>query len=217
MDPFPLAPWAPLRAGQEHAAAVDRWLGLRIDETESRLAARDAGRAARGEGQEIWLERGPATFLTPYSELREIVERLPLADGDSVVDVGAGYGRLAFVLARHRPRCEFVGLELVPERVAEANRVLAARGVERAAMLEFDAQKRANEIPSASTYFIYDFGSRSAIDSALVALKSIARSRPIAVVGRGRASRDAIEREHPWLSQVRRPEHGPRFSIYRSA
>ena len=54
------------------------------------------------------------------------------------------------------------------------------------------------------------------IEKTLNDLRGIALRRPIAVVGRGRASRDAIERHHPWLSQVVPPSHHGIYSIYRS-
>jgi hypothetical protein len=69
----------------------------------------------------------------------------------------------------------------------------------------------------ADFYFIYDFGSRPAIAKTLADLSLVARQGPITVVGRGRASRDEVERRHPWLSEVVEPEHLPRYSIYRSA
>lgn len=216
-DPFPLAPEASLGAAQAHAERVDAWLDLRVGDVEAELARRDAGRTARAQGQEIWLDRGPRTFLTPYSELREIVEALRPASGETIVDAGAGYGRLGFVLDRHAPGVAFLGLELVPERVREGARALAARRCMNARLIEFDLLEDPDRIQSASTYFIYDFGTTQAIERCLVALREVSASRAIRVVGRGRAIRDAIERQHPWLSQVVAPVHGPRWSIYSSA
>jgi hypothetical protein len=69
----------------------------------------------------------------------------------------------------------------------------------------------------ADIYFMYDFGSRDAIEKTLHDLREIAKTRPITVVGRGRSSRDAIELRHPWLSQVTQPLHTKNYSVYRSA
>ncbi len=70
---------------------------------------------------------------------------------------------------------------------------------------------------AADFFFIYDYGTRPAVQKTLEDLREIARSRPITVVGRGRLSRDAIERQHPWLSQVCPPRHFKNYSIYSSA
>ena len=40
-----------------------------------------------------------------------------------VVDLGAGYGRMGLVIAKHYPTLSFWGVEYVAERVAEGNRV----------------------------------------------------------------------------------------------
>ena len=40
-----------------------------------------------------------------------------------VVDLGAGYGRMDFVLKSLDPRIEFTGYELVKERVQEGNKI----------------------------------------------------------------------------------------------
>jgi hypothetical protein len=69
---------------------------------------------------------------------------------------------------------------------------------------------------AAEFYFIYDYGTPRAISKTLEDLRVIAQRQAITVVGRGRSSRDAIEREQPWLSQVMKPEHHGHYSIYRS-
>jgi hypothetical protein len=131
-----------------------------------------------------------------------------------VVDLGAGYGRLGFVLQRHFPEVEFLGLELVAERVREGQAALQRFGAGNARLVVADLADPAFRVPEAAVYFIYDFGVRAAIAKVLDEMRGIAGRRAITVVGRGRAIRDQIERGHPWLGEVNPPFHRPHFSIY---
>lgn len=188
---------------------IDRFLGFRIE------ACEDAIRARPTE-HENWSRLSPQIFQTPYEELAEVVERVdPEHVASSWADLGAGYGRLGLVLATLRPKSQFVGIELEPERVDEANRIFKRLHLERARLLEGDLTRA--PLPDAAVYFIYDFGTREAVDLVLERLRDRARSERVIVVGRGRRIRDAIERENPWLSAVLPPEHSQHYSIYRSA
>lgn len=213
-DPFPrlAEPFGDYAAAQEHAAQVDAWLGLDTGRVEAALPRGELAAA----GHQAWLDLPVRGLLTPYTELRALMERLAPADGSTVVDLGAGYGRLGFVLARHWPAVEFLGYELVAARVAEGRRCLAAHACARAELVAADLAEPAFAPRAASAYFLYDYGTRAAIEKTLEDLRAIARTRAIAVIGRGRASRDAIERRHPWLGEVVEPEHLPHASIYRS-
>lgn len=213
-DPYPLAFAGDYRDAQAHAGAVDAWLGLGAEAVESSLNGRQSP-----EGQRLWLGLPVQAMLTPYVELRAMLERLSPRPGETVIDLGAGYGRMGFVLARHFSQVRFVGYELVAERVAEGRRALDLAGA-RAPGVRLEAADLAAEsfeLPPAEHYFIYDYGSRGAIDKTLGDLRRIAGRRAITVIGRGRATRDAIERGHPWLAEVVQPEHCGNFSIYRSA
>jgi precorrin-6B methylase 2 len=154
------------------------------------------------------------TLLTPYLEIRQMLEDLAPAPGSTLVDLGAGYGRIGFVVARHFPEVNFIGYEFVKERVDEGTRCLAIQGATRARLLQADLFSKSFVLPRAKFYFLYDYGSREAIEQTLNALKEAARAHPITVIGRGRLTRDLIEREHPWLSQVNPPRHRGNYSIY---
>jgi hypothetical protein len=146
-----------------------------------------------------------------------------------VIDLGAGYGRLGFVLGREYPDVEYIGYEYVTERLTEGARCLrrgrfrttnSAHASDSAASLniiEADLQSIDFQTPVATHYFIYDFGSARAISKILNQLREISLRQKITVIGRGRASRDLIEQEHFWLSKVVEPQHFKNFSIYQSA
>lgn len=207
-NPFPFWEENSYAEEKEYSAAADAWLGLRISEIEAALPP-------PREFEQNWASKGADIFLTPYTELRRIAESLSLKAGDTVVDLGAGYGRLGFVLERHFPGVTFVGYELVPERVREGNRVLNAHGCKNAELLTADLTKI---IPVAAPfYFLYDYGTRGAIEKTLGDLRGISAKQGITLVGRGRAVRDAVEKRHPWLGEVVAPEHHAHYSIYRSS
>lgn len=216
-DPFPLLklpPEATYAQAQLHAAAVDQWLGLETERIEHELVAR---RTAQPD-QQLWIGLPVQAMLTPYTELRAMLARLAPLPGQTIVDLGAGYGRMGLVIARHHPGVSFVGYEYVSERVNEGRRVIAEQLARNSRIELSQADLAAPDFMpvAADTYFIYDYGTRAAIQKSLNDLREIARTRPLTVIGRGRASRDAIEREHPWLSQVRKPEHLGHYSIYRT-
>src|SRR5689334_14401499 len=89
-NPFPLDDSHTYAEAQEHSRRVDEWLGLRIEPIEDHLR-----RSPTKESQhQLWIGLPIQSLLTPYSELRIILEKLHLKPGQSIVDLGAAYGRL---------------------------------------------------------------------------------------------------------------------------
>lgn len=196
-----------------HSHELDLELGYRISSVEEAVVA--AG-PDRYPARQLWQHLSSDAFQTPYSELLRILRSLAPAPGSRVVDLGAGYGRLAFIVESFFEGVEFTGYELAPERVQEARRVFEKWGLDRSVMIETDLQAPNFRPIHADFYFLYDFGTRPGIEKVLENLQQIARVRSICVTARGRASRDAIERGHPWLSQVHPPRHFAHYSIYSS-
>jgi hypothetical protein len=215
LDPFPLLSPDSHTYGdaQKHSEAVDNWLGLDT----SRVEAQIIEDTFDDPTQQLWIGLAPKKLLTPYTEIRAFLDILKPPPGSTLVDLGAGYGRIGFVLTRHYPQVHFIGYEFVQQRVSEGMRCLAKFPHSLSRLYQIDLQTPAFKPAAAELYFLYDFGTREAIEKILQDLKRIAASRSITVVGRGRASRDAIERNHPWLSQVCPPEHHAHSSIYRSS
>lgn len=217
-DPYPLLPPGSYTylESQEHARQVDAWLGLATEAIEQKISKRLNPSDFQAD-QQLWIDLPVETLQTPYVEIREILSLLPLREGSKLIDLGCGYGRLGVVLARHYPEVHFLGYEFVEERVAKAGELLAQIGANRARIEKADLSDRNFSPEKGDIYFLYDYGSRSAIAKTLEDLRMIAQSEPIIVVGRGRASRDAIELNQPWLSQVVKPKHFPHYSIYFSS
>lgn len=220
-DPFPLLNDQQQDYAEEqiHSLKVDQWLGIDSESTEKNLAKHtdySLTRDSRGVLQQSWIGLNPSALLTPYSELRRILTELNPKEGDRIIDLGAAYGRMAFVIAKHFPEVEFTGYELIAERVRVGQKAFLNYGIKPEALHLQDITDPNFFLIPAPYYFIYDFGSRDAIEILLQKLQSIAKQQSITIVGRGRATRDAIEKSHPWLSQINSPEHFGRFSIYRS-
>ncbi|MFN7685033.1 MAG: class I SAM-dependent methyltransferase [Oligoflexia bacterium] len=194
--------------------SLDLSLGFRVFAVEAEVAVKAVGQQA-----ELWSSKGPAVFQTPYAELRAMMTELALPPGSRLVDLGCAYGRLGIVVAQFFPEIEFTGFEISVERVAEARRVYSELGLDPRRVVEADLSGPEFQLPGADAYFIFDYGTRSAVQKTLDDLSQIARSesRPFVVVGRGRRVRDLIERNEPWLSQVHAPRHCGNFSIYFSS
>ena len=220
-DPFPLLPPGSFSHAEAkaHAALVDEWLGLRVDLVERAVLA-NPRYLPTGSGhdtpQEYWRGLPSDSLQTPYVELRALLHLIAPAPGHTLVDLGSGLGRLAHVVGRQHPGVRFIGYEIVEERVRESVRCLEPFGYPEVRIEQADLGA-ASFIPlSAEYYFVYDFGSRPAIEKTLADLRRIAQERSITVVARGGRSRSIIARLHPWLCDVRTPRHYDNYSIYSS-
>ncbi len=213
-DPFPLlsATEQDYRLEKAHSAQVDAWLGFNTAEIESSVG--------KLHEQENWSGLPIQALMTPYTEIRFILNELAPRAGESLIDLGAAYGRMGFVIARHYRELSFQGFELEPARVEEGRRslnlFLTSQPKVQVELQVADLESASFRMPTAEYYFIYDFGTRRAIEKTLEDLRLVAIQRSLTVVGRGRRVRDLIERGQPWLSQVAVPRHFERFSIYRS-
>ncbi len=191
------------------SSLVDGDLGFQISSTEKRIQACP-------EGRNFWVGLAPETLQTPYSEFFEIVERLNLPAGSTLVDVGAGYGRLGYVVGKYFPSIQFIGYEVVPQRVQEGQRVLRNFKYPNVQLVHADVASCEFKFSSAEAFFLYDFGCAKDVRKVLVDLGELSKNQKITVVGRGRLCRDLIEQENPWLSQVYPPQHFTNYSIYQT-
>jgi hypothetical protein len=226
-DPFPFLPLGALSAAEEqsHALAADAWLGLDVAAVERELmfrGCRSRAPGASGEAQELWLGLAATSLLTPYIEIRRALQAAGAGPGATIVDLGAAYGRMGFVVARCFPGARFIGYEYAGERVAEGARALArfarasgaAPGAARLVGADLSAPGFAPG--PADIYFIYDFGTPKAIEKCLHDLRRIGQVKSFLLIGRGQRCRDAISRRHGWLkSEAAAP--GERALRYRAS
>ena len=234
MNPADSPPWSHLRcsetglrAEKEHAAQLDATLGLKCEAIEAHLITearkltssdhfQDWGRALHHPDHQTWVGLPVQSLMTPYAELLRILEALAPVPGDRLTDLGAGYGRLGYITSLRFPEVTCLGYEYVPERVLEGNRVFQTIVGARFSLVQADVAAPDFQLPRASFHFIYDLGSAQAIQRVIQKIQTQAQEKKVTVIGRGRATRHLIEKEHPWLSEITAPEHHATFSISRS-
>lgn len=223
-DPFPFFEEGVLSYSheKEHSAQVDSWLGFQIEPIEAKILSNsiyDVQNSAHGFLHEYWRGLPIGSLQTPYTEIKTILTKLKLRENETVVDLGAAYGRMAHVIGRDFPLVNFCGYEVVHERLDEGLRVLSLQSYlvpHRLTLLKGDLSSIDFQLPAATVYFLYDFGSPKAIKKTIEDLKLVARTQPIRLVARGRSARQIIERENPWLTLINPPQHFSRYTIYSS-
>lgn len=216
-NPFPLlSPDAYSYAEAKfHASHADVFLGFQFLEEIGEWTSPAIG-VNDPEAQESWSKLPIQTLQTPYVELRSALHAAGLQDSHLVIDLGCAYGRLAHVIGKHYPKSRFVGYEFVSERVHEAKRVLQKFAYKNAEIFEQDLADKNFSVPLADLYFIYDFGSTSAIEKAFDEIKQHSRKQHVQVIARGRRTRHLIHQNHAWLCEIAKPQHFQNFSIYSS-
>jgi hypothetical protein len=191
---------------KEFSKKLDHELGFKIQQVEQNIL--------KDSPHIPWAGLEPEVLQTPYPEIRMMLEKLSLQKGQTLIDLGAGYGRVGLVISHFYPEVNFIGYEISPDRVSEGCRILKPN--ERVCLLQEDISRSDFKIPISDVYFIYDFGDLESIIRVIDQLKEISKFRKIQVLGRGRRTRDHIERQEPWLSQIIEPVHCGNFSIYQN-
>jgi hypothetical protein len=215
---------ASYEGAREHSEMVDQILGFKVPDIERGLLERAQTRDPNGshktwgqsihQGNQTWVGLSHQTLQTPYSELRQMCELLSPTEGSTLVDLGAGYGRLGLVLNVLYPKAHFIGYEYVPERVHEGKRVLLENNCTQSSLHVQDLTAPEFELPQAKYYFLYDYGTVTHIRKTLAQLELMALKKPFKVIARGKGTRSLIQYEHPWLCDVYPPIHEEHFSIF---
>jgi precorrin-6B methylase 2 len=219
-EPFPLVkPTTPYQDVLAHSAAVDSWLGFEIQKIESDLAqagCRLRASEASGEKQQLWLGLAPTSLQTPYSEIRELIERLALKSGSVISDLGAAYGRMGFVVGKCFPQFSFIGYEYVGERVQEFKRCSSRFKFPNVKMIHADLSAPSFQPQASDVFFIYDYGTPKAIRKTLYDLQRLAKTKNFSVVIRGLAVHEEVQNSHPWLVRSSASPSNSKSSIFHS-
>lgn len=163
------------------SSQIDRALGFRIKLIEeilrsnAKVLAPETQFAQWGPvlhgGAQTWIGLDFQILQTTYHDLKIVFEIIKPTPSDKIVDLGAGYGRIGIFLHYFYPQAEFLGLELVEERVSEGNRILKNLNSFNKKIIALDLSK-IDELPEGDIFFIYDFGSASHIKKILDLLKN---------------------------------------------
>lgn len=230
-DPFPLIQNMnySYEQAKSHSRQADHWLKLKTHRTEKKIQSRlvvakprwdadesEIHEAATLPSEQEWSGLAVQALLTPYWEIRSLLNLLPLQSHQRVVDLGCAYARMGHVIGAHYPEVYFTGYEIADERVQEAKRILARFNYPRVEVLQQDLSEPNFAPIVADYYFIYDFGTPQSVQKSLNDLKEIAQTRSIQVIARGRLSRHLIFQGHAWLCSVHPPQNHSHFSIFTS-
>lgn len=229
-DPFPLVPNMDYsyEEAKSHSRLADHWLELKTYRTEmkirTRLAQHKSKRNDKSENEyneqvyneQEWSGLAVQALLTPYFEIRSLLDLLPLQANQRIVDLGCAYARMGHVVGAYYPDLSFTGYEIAEERVREAQRVLKKFNYPRVEVLQQDLSLAEFTPAAADYYFIYDYGTAQSVQKSLLDLKNIALTKKIHVIARGRLSRQMIFQRHAWLCEVNPPQNFPLFTIFSS-
>jgi len=134
---------------------------------------------------------------SPYSLIRDLFRVLPTNSLGPVLDLGSGYGRIGFFGALAWSRA-VTGIELVHERVAEANRVRDDLTLNDVEFTEGDLLS--TTWPEASQYLALNSVTPRLIEPLVEKLSRIAGTRPIVIASM--ATANLAFRQQSWLREV---------------
>lgn len=162
--------------GLERSKTLDKLLGYKIPKIEQKLLKKyrpyfdqdNSGRKNRFQGGQTWIGLHPQVLQTPYHELSIFFQLIKAHDParifKRIVDIGAGYGRVGIVMQSIFPECQFVGYEIINERLNEGQRVFEKLEIEGQCRMQHADLSETEFVPlKADIYFIYDFSDISDI------------------------------------------------------
>jgi len=184
----------------ENSRLLDSKLDLNVESVERNLLQKKIN-IYKDPIQHVYLGCPVDDMLTPYPYLSEAMNLIDLPEGATVVELGCGYARLAFVMTEDFPKLHYIGFEIVSERLEEARRCLTKVGFKGELHCKdlFDPDVN---IPQAEAYFIGEYGTSRAIEKSLNDLRLISQSKKIFVVVIGPEVKNRIKSDHPWLAKV---------------
>lgn len=144
-------------------AELDRLIGYDIRGVEDKIKKR----APKGKplsdqeeshlGQAKWSGGNPNNgWATNYRYLVSLYEILDLQPGQRIVDIGSAHGRPGIVLGFLHPDVEYLGYEIVPERVRSAQEIANAYKLSNVTFKQQDLSAPDFKIAPADFYYLYD-------------------------------------------------------------
>lgn len=123
-----------------------------------------------------------------YTTLLMMLRYLKISTGAEFVDLGAGFGRVGFVLGLMRPDIRFRGYEFIADRVTAANLIAKNFGVDQHVCFQAqDLSALDFQIPVAEVYYMYDPFTDETYQHVLKQLVEIGAKKRITVVTKGNA------------------------------
>lgn len=160
---------------------------------------RSWGRSMHDDHQ-TYVGLSPSILQTPYCELQEIVDKLEIEKNETVIDLGAAYGRMGIVCEQVCETIEFIGYEYCDERVEDGNNVYDDLNLENKSLEQQDIVCESFDLPIADYYFVYEFGHLKEIEKLFEKLRENSKEGKFKVVVRGEGAKSIVFNKHPWLT-----------------
>lgn len=170
------------------------------------------------ETNERLYQRAGVGVQSGYSTILLALESLSMSKGDTIIDLGSGYGRVGLVCSLLRPDVNFIGYEYVKHRVDISNTACEALGLEECLTFKTqDLSLVSFKIPKAQVYYLYDPFSQETYRYILNQILKVSQMMPITVVTKGNANHwlERMAKEHKWQEPVIIDEGN--LCIYKSA
>lgn len=135
---------------------VDQILGYgNLPKIENERKHKEPARSALGKAK--WSAQSASDgFSSSYRNIKAILKASGMQDGDTFVDIGSGYGRVGCVVGANFPNSRFLGYEIVPERVIEAQRIAELLELNKLSYFCKDVSADDFTLPVADWFFLYD-------------------------------------------------------------
>lgn len=163
-----------------HDALVDVVVGLKPES----LKAEETLLDKKLFGQEnVGLGVGRGVLNTSYAQFEAIIRVTKPKPGATFVDIGAGDGRLGFLIGLKYPRLAFKGYEIVPTRVTSSKK--AAGFLKLPPSVEFIEQDLSDprfSLPEAEFFYMFNPVSSATRQKIWADLKKVAGKRPITLI-----------------------------------
>ena len=179
-------------AKRKVSSEIDLVLGFNIKKIEETLRTKalqidpdtffDSWGPMLHNGAQTWVGLDFQILQCTYHDLKTMFDVIRPKPHQKIIDLGAGYGRMGIFLHWFYPLTHFLGIELVPERVFEANRIYKKLSTHHKEM-EVGDLNLLEELPNGDYYFIYDFGNEDHIKKILELLK-LEKGKILIVKGR---------------------------------
>ena len=168
------------------------------------------------QGTQAWIGLHPQTLQTPYDEILEAFDFLQNDKIDSIVDFGAAYGRVGVVANSVFPGADFLGYEIIKERIEEGERIFKKLELPNCRLEEKNILEEDFELPEADLYFIYDFSNPEDLKKVLKKISKKMYEDRFFLIARGKGIRSLIQLRYPEFWASHGVIHKGEWSLYSS-
>lgn len=177
-----------------HSKLLDKRIGYRISKIEDKLLRQyraydrcedNSSDKKHYPDTQAWIGLNSQVLQTNYSDIFGSLHFLRSFQINTIVDIGAAYGRVGIVSSAVFPKANFIGYEVVKSRFNEAKRVYFRHKLNNCDFVNVNVLDDPSSIEAADIYFIYDFSELSHISIILKKLYLRRDSKPFFLISHG--------------------------------